>query len=259
MAENLYTPNLMGMDSQAARVIRDLADRVNYLTTELDRVRGMTMLSSPGVDAAKRENPQPGIITIPYRDGGGEDGFIRVSPDGIITSYTNPVESIFPYTDITTIGNVGAGLDSLHSFSLPANSLAFDGDAVWFRYVGNLATNDNDKRLRVSIDNQTLEDTGLIDIDTGWWLVEGTYTRTSPTTVFAEAHIVFGFLSQLNGAAAQAGSSQRHIARNAPLTVAHLNTNPVILLVQAEATANNDVTQNLSNIQLSKPRTVKLV
>lgn len=254
---NLYTPNLSGMDSQTARIIRDLADRVNYLTTELDRVR--SNVPNQVGDMALRQNPQPGIITIPYRDDGGQDGFIRISSDGVIVSYTNPVESIFPYTDITTIGNVGAGLDSLHSFSLPANSLANDGDSVWYLYAGNLATNDNDKRLQIGIDAQVVENTGLIDVDTGWWRVEGTYTRRSPTNIFGEVHVVFGFLNQLDGAGVQSGSSQRHLARNNSLTVSNLNTTAVTMLVQAEATANDDVTQNLSIIKLCKPRTVKLV
>jgi hypothetical protein len=153
--------------------------------------------------------------------------------------------------DVSVVGNVGAGLDNLHSFSLDTpNRLLTNGDWVRFRYCGNLATNDNDKRLQVTIDSQVLENTGLIDIDQGWWRVEGTYTRLSATSVFAEACISFGFLNQLDGAAAQSGSSQRLISRNANLTVANLNSNAVTMLVQAEATANNDVQQNLSIIEL---------
>src|SRR5688572_11066579 len=133
MAENLYTPNLMGMDPQTARTMRDLVDRVNYLTTELDMVRGMIISSSPGVDAARRENPQPGIVTIPCREDGGQDGFIRVNSDGVINSYVNPIESLFPYADITIVGNVGAGTDTLHTFTLPAGTLSLDGD--WIRFV----------------------------------------------------------------------------------------------------------------------------
>ncbi len=154
------------------------------------------------------------------------------------------------HRDISVVGNVTTGLDSLHTFTLPANSLATNGDWVRFRYAGNLATNDNNKRLRISIDNQTLEDTGLIDIDQGWWKVDGTYTRLTATTVFAEASISFGFLNQLDGAAAQSGSSQRLISRNSGLTVANLGSNGVVLLVQAEATSTNDVTQGLSIIEL---------
>src|SRR5690242_20036603 len=99
-------PALPGLDPRVNRVIQDLADRVNYLTTELDRVRGG--MPDPG---ARRENPQPGFITIPSPSGDG-DGFIRVNEDGVIKSYTNPTvvggmrRNLFlDYTTTTTVAN----------------------------------------------------------------------------------------------------------------------------------------------------------
>jgi hypothetical protein len=159
------------------------------------------------------------------------------------------------HRNITATGTITTGLDSLHSFSLPANSLATNGDWVRFRYAGNLASNDNQKRLQISIDSQVLENTGLIDIDAGWFKVDGTYTRLTATTVFAEATVSFGFLNQLDGAAAQSGSSLRLISRNASPTVANLTSNAVTLLVQAETDGvagggTNDIVQNLSIIEL---------
>jgi hypothetical protein len=157
--------------------------------------------------------------------------------------------------DTSVVGTITTGLDSMHSFSLPANSLAATNDWVRFRYAGNLAANDNQKRLQITFDAQVLENTGLIDIDQGWFKVDGTYTRLTATSVFAEATISFGFLNQLDGAAAQAGSSLRLISRNANLTVANLTSNAVTLLVQAETDGvagggTNDITQNLSIIEL---------
>lgn len=198
---------------------------------------------------ARTNNPLNKVIIRQLGDvGGPQSSLVDAELDNIIAWAKNSPRVI--KVDTSTVGNVGAGLDNLHSYSLAANSLATNGDWVRVRYCGNLATNDNDKRLQTSMDSQTLENTGLIDIDSGWWRVEGTYTRLSATSVFAEQQIVFGFLNQLDGAAAQAGNSQRHIARNGTLTVSNLTSNAVTLLVQAEATANNDVTQNLSIIEL---------
>jgi len=201
------------------------------------------------VSLARTNSPLGKLIIRNIGDvGGPRSDLVDAELDNIIAWAKNSPRVI--KVDVSVVGNVGAGLDSLHSFSLPANSLATNGDWVRFRYCGNCATNDNDKRLQTSIDAQVLENTGLIDIDQGWWRVEGTYTRLSATSLFAESCISFGFLNQLDGAAAQAGSSLRLISRNANLTVANLNSNAVTMLVQAEATANNDVTQNLSIIEL---------
>lgn len=80
-------PNLPGIDPQVRRVMQDMTDRINFLTGELDRVKGIAMSASPGVDAARKETPGEGIVIIPSPAG---DGFIRVNKDGVIVSYTNP-------------------------------------------------------------------------------------------------------------------------------------------------------------------------
>ena len=202
-------------------------------------------------------SPLSQLIIRQLGDGGGPRADqVSAELDSLIAWAKDAPRCI--HRNITTVGTVTTGLDSLHSFSLDTpNRLLTNGDWVRVTYAGNLATNDNQKRLQTSFDAQVLENTGLIDIDQGWWRVEGTYTRLSATTVFAEQQIVFGFLNQLDGAAAQAGSSQRHIARNAVLTVANLTSNAVTLLVQAETDGvaggvggTNDITQNLSIIEL---------
>src|SRR5262245_47848991 len=43
--------------------------------------------------------------------------------------------------DTSTVGNVGAGLDTLHTFSLPAGSLATNGDYLQVEYAGAAAGN----------------------------------------------------------------------------------------------------------------------
>lgn len=148
----------------------------------------------------------------------------------------------------TTVGNVGTGLDNLHSFSLLAGSLANNGDYLRIRYGGAFATNDNDKRIRISFDGQTAHDPGLFDQDSGTWVYDIVYTRVSATTVRASALILWNFINR-DGAGTVAGNGL-FSAPAVLLTVADLNVNPVTLLVQAEGTSNDDITQNLSIVEL---------
>src|SRR5262245_14063568 len=84
---NLY---VLPSDHNNRRVMQDLVDRVNFLTGELDRVRGLANSASPGVDAAKRESPGTGILEIPSPSG---SGFIRVNEDGVIKDYAAPAHN----------------------------------------------------------------------------------------------------------------------------------------------------------------------
>lgn len=191
-------------------------------------------------------------------DGGDDDGIISVQSDlltiGIVGGtpiVLNALGQILGIErniniDVSVVGNVGAGLDSLHTFTLPANRLANNNDYVKCRYGGPFAVNDNDKRIRLSIDAQTTFDSGLKDIDFSQWWAEVIYTRLSSTTVRANGFIAMGQVIVLtNGTIDTGNSTYDYRAINVPsITVADLNANPVILLVQAEGTANNDIVQN---------------
>ena len=258
---NLYAvPSLPDLDPRTTRVIQDLAARVNYLTTELDKVRGLTMSASPGVDAARKENPIQGIVNIPYRDHGGQDGQIRVSKDGVISSYVNPVESPFPYTDLSVVGNVGGGTDLLHTFTLPANTLANDGDWIEFLYSGTFATNDNDKRIQILFDSQIVEDFGAFDFDSGVWVATGHYSRVNSTSVRVDYMAMYGTPLVINDSVFTSATQDIiFLPRNATITVSNLNTTSVVLNLNAIAVADNDIVQNKSILEYVKPRTVKLV
>ncbi len=160
----------------------------------------------------------------------------------------------YPFTievNTTATGNVGAGLDSLHSFSLPAASLATDGDYVTAKYGGTFATNDADKRIQVTIDAQVAFNSGARDLDLGNWRIEMTVVRVSSTSVRVSGFAALGIvLSGTDGALDTGNSRWYYQAFNATLTVANLTSNAVILLTQGEATSNNDIVQNASTIEL---------
>lgn len=151
------------------------------------------------------------------------------------------------------VGNVGVGLDSLHSHSLVAASLANDNDFVYCHYSGRLANNANTKRLVLSIDGQISFDSGARQFNIGAlsWDAKIEYTRLSATTVSATGFVQMGTLLSTAGVL-DAGNSRFYVQAINPaiITVANLLNNAVTLLVQGEATADNDITQNRSRIDL---------
>jgi hypothetical protein len=151
------------------------------------------------------------------------------------------------------VGNQGAGLDPLHSFSLPANSLRSDGDYLHVWYGGDYATNANLKRVVTSFGGTIWEDTGLRDLVVSvGWAIAARIVRLSSTSVL---------LSHFFGANAMGvdsanvnipfGSGGVFTVRNGIIAgLPNLNLNPITMLVSGEGTADNDVIQNLSIIEL---------
>jgi hypothetical protein len=241
-------------------VIEDLAARVNYLTTELDRVRGLTMMSSPGVDAAKRENPQAGIVAIPYRHDGGQDGFIRVSKDGVITSYVNPLESDFPHVDIASVGNVTTGLDQLHAYTLKRGTLANNGDYIDIMYGGSYANTEADKQVRMRIDSQLIISFGaVIDLENANFFISYRIIRTSPTQVFWMGTDLHVQLRMADGALITTPSGHFNVPRVNVATVSNMDTTDLVIDLYGEGTNTNDVVKSLFTIDLHRTRELKTV
>lgn len=242
--------NMPDADPRLLRVLRDLADRNNQLAMELESVKK----EMPPI-GARKEKPLEGIITIPPQSQGGENGFIRVSPDGVIKSYASPAESLFPYMDITVVTNITTGLDQLHTFILPAGTLANNGDALWVRYGGTFAINDNDKRIQTEFDGVATHNSGLFDQDLGTWVYDFLYTRVSPTVIKFPLILHWSFGSRTGGGVL--AGNFIFAGDFVGINVSNLNTTSVVLRVMAEGTATNDIAQGLSFISLIKPRTVK--
>lgn len=242
---NKYVPgSIPGVDPATAQMIRELYQRTNMLQ---DRMDGMRVDTSPA--GAKKEKPVPGILTIPGPD---QDGFIRVSPDGVIVSYTSPSFGVFPYVDITVVGNVGAGTDSLHSFGLPVGTLANDGDALEVRYGGFFAGNANTKRIQINFGGQNVINIQLAQ-NGGLWDYDILYVRTSPTSIVSTGQMMWHFATPVGGFVNTAIAANMNSLTGLP----NLNSSAIELLVQAEGVNDNDIVQRLSYINLHRPRMVK--
>lgn len=142
---NLYVPSW----PLTHREYMNLVDRVNYLTTEVDRMRNN--MPDPG---ARKERPQPGIISIPSFGG---NGFIRVNEDGVIVSYTNPPDVISGLSALgvyfidTTVRQTAANTTET-DFTVKViepNTLSTDGDFLLFFIGVNYAANANNKTYRI--------------------------------------------------------------------------------------------------------------
>lgn len=64
------------------------------------------------------------------------------------------------------VGNVGLGLDTLLSFTFPANTFRKDqSDYIKGVLAGGFGTNNDDKRIQLSFGGNVLFNTGLLDLD----------------------------------------------------------------------------------------------
>ncbi|MCI0391661.1 MAG: hypothetical protein MOB07_23195 [Acidobacteria bacterium] len=169
---------------------------------------------------------------------------LAIKNNGFIVGVPKNVE-----TNTTLTGNITTGLDSLHSFSLPADSLANNKDHLKVKYSGRFATNEPDKRIRVTFGGVQVHDL-TFDQDFGEWRYEISYVRLTSTTVRASFELLWGFFTR-DGAAALGGLIA-HAAGDLDITVSNLNSNAMTMLVQAEATNTDDVIQTLSIIDLTQ-------
>lgn len=84
-------------------------------------------------------------------------------------------------TIATTAANSGSGATDLHSFTMPANTLAADGDSIEIEMTFSCAANANVKNLTVSFGATTVwSDSGAIN--GGFAVIRAIVTRTGATT-----------------------------------------------------------------------------
>lgn len=141
-------------------------------------------------------------------------------------------------------GNVGAGPDTIHTFSLPAGSLATNGDYLKVRYAGLFAGDADQKTIVVSFDAQTVSNLFENQIATHW-VYDITYGRVSATTVRFASHIGWGRLRVPN--AGVLTDEGLFAAEQGLINVANLNSNAVTMLVQG-----GDAGSETDDVQLSQ-------
>ena len=192
------------------------------------------------------------IIRNPGDVGGPQSSLVDAELDNIIAWAKLASRCI--KRDTSTVGNVGAGLDVLHTFSLPAGSLATDGDYLTFWYAGSFASNDTDKRVNGFFGGTVYENTGTQDIDGGNWVLHGRIIRLSSTSVRVSHQMqYFAYSSDSAGTATAFGTGFFIVTRVGDITgLSNLNSNAMTMEVKGEGAANDDVQQKLSIIELNQ-------
>lgn len=176
------------------------------------------------------------LIAAPLTIDGTTD--ILLKANGHIVGYAKCIQSSFANP---IAGNVGAGLDTLFSGSIPAATLTGNGDFSEVIFDGNLASNDNDKRIQLTIGGTVFLNTALVDIDAFAWRIVVHIGRISATSVMVNTTTQAGQLA-VTSAGTPSGSGIYVSTTNAVLTVSDLGSNAIALLLEAEATTTNDVT-----------------
>lgn len=245
MSISRVTNFIPGTTILSADVDAEFDQLVNLLngTTSIDTLLKHSHATNPVLNINQLDTTNTSLLIKGQRN--SVDTF-KIKSTGLIVGVPKCV-----LKNKSTVGNVGAGLDSLHSLSLVADSLSNDEDYAHVDQGGDFATNDNDKRLLWSFGGQTIFDTGLGDRDTGSWRCQYDVIRLSSTTVRVSGFFILGLILDTTNGSLDTGNSRYYIrSLSTDLTVANLNSNAMTILVQAEATSNDDVTQKFSKVEL---------
>ena len=158
--------------------------------------------------------------------------------------------------DTSIVNSTGAGPDTLHTFSLPANSLATNGDFVEVEYSFLFAANDNDKGIRATFGGTEYARRGLgaTDIDgIVGGIIRATIVRLSATSAHASSVMVANamFADSLNVFTGTSANGGITIGSSVAITgLADLAANATTMTGQSLGVAAADVSQRLSVIKL---------
>ena len=158
--------------------------------------------------------------------------------------------------DTSTVNSTGAGPDTLHTFSLPANSLATDGDFVEVEYGFLFAANDNDKGIQGTFGGTEYARRGLgaTDLDgVVGGVIRATIARLSTTSVIVSSTMVANVLIADSAGAFTGTSGNGGIAFGSCVAItglSNLTSNATTMSGRSLGVAASDVTQRLSVIKL---------
>jgi len=129
----------------------------------------------------------------------------------------------------TAVGNVGVVEDNLITYSLPANSLAANGDYIEIEAFGTFAATANVKQVKLYFGAQVIFASGAIAANTGDWHIRGKVFRTGAAT---------------QKAIASAATSNALLVASADYTTpAETLSGAITIKCTGEATANDDIVQ----------------
>lgn len=146
-------------------------------------------------------------------------------------------------SQFTVVGNVGAGVDSLMTYSVLAGQLRRNGDALRIVAAGRCTNNANAKKVGMTF--STVQLLGAIQdltvsID-GSWVIEVLIVRRSATQLYFTGKL---FAGTTGGNIAEFKSA---VGNEVPAM--NLDTTAYSVTVNAEAVDDNDVTQRMMTVE----------
>ena len=160
--------------------------------------------------------------------------------------------------DTSTVNSTGAGPDTLHTFSLPAGSLANNGDFVEVEYGFIFTANDNNKAIRATFGGTEYINRGLgsTDIDgTIGATMRATIVRLSSTSVHVSATLIENLMlgDSANVFTGTSGNGGLVAASNVVISgLSDLGSNATTMNGQSLGVGAGDVSQRLSVIKLTQ-------
>jgi len=203
---------------------------------------------------ARIHNPLGNTIIRQLGDAGGpRSDWVTDEINNLIAWAKDAPRRIHFNTSI--VGNVGAGLDVLHTFSLDTpNRLLTDGDELIVWYGGNTTANDTDKRVNAFFGGTAYEAAPTTDFDLGiGWTIAARIIRLSSSSVRVNHTYMHNAILADSTASPSnvntSGGGTFLVSRSTDITGLTLN-GAITMEVKGEGAADNDVKQNFSSIWL---------
>ena len=168
------------------------------------------------------------------------------SSTSLILGEKRRTQNYLAASQLTTVGNVGAGEDILFSYSAGAGKVPNDGEGFFFLAWGRTANNANVKTIRLrtieGANNTVVCTWAPVINEAGHWILRAWIYRTGTTTGRT------GCIGESGPAATNATAGDRR-AGTPTITWA----NAVEIRLTGDATANDDVTVEYASVQVQHP------
>ena len=137
------------------------------------------------------------------------------------------------YAGTTAVGNVGGGEDDLMSYTLPAGTLAADGQLIRVTASGTKANNANAKTVKVYFGTTVIVSVTLGTSAAGTWRIIAEIARVGATSERSES-----WAADITTQAPQNGAAPAETLANA-----------LAVKLTGTGTANNDIVQTMMVVE----------
>jgi len=133
------------------------------------------------------------------------------------------------HTDVTAVGNVGSGEDTLITYTLPSAVMSTDEDVIEIEAFGTLAANGNSKNIKLYFGSQVIFTTGAVASNAKDWHIKATVVRSGAATQV--------ITSAFSGDTVLVTQTADYVAGTQSLAAS------VVIKCTGEATTTNDIVQ----------------